>query len=147
MRKLFISIVVVALCASPLFAEDAANRTRVGVFKRTDLLVAFYKSPAWLSHLTGLIQQREEAKARGDAEKVKEIEAQGAREQEHAHKQLVGEARLDNIMKHMKEQLPGIAREAGVSLIVERPLYSSADVELVDVTELLTESLSSDPGT
>ena len=141
MKSLSVSIAIVVLGVAQAFAGDAPNRVRVGVFRRTDLLVAFYKSAAWDQHLRDLIKQRDAAKAQGDEEEVKEIEQQGAESQEHAHRQLAGKAPLDNIFEHLTARLPAVAGEAGVSVIVEKPLCSTAGVELVDVTELLVDLL------
>ena len=122
-------------------AGDAPKRARVGVFKRTDLLVAFYKSAAWDQHLKDLTKQRDEAKAQGDLKRVKAIETEGAKSQAHAHQQLAGKAPLDNIFERITDKLPGVAQEAGVSVIVEKPIHSTSDVQLVDVTELLVNLL------
>ena len=84
-------------------------------------------------------------KARGEngelEGKVKELEAKGAQAQELAHLQLAGKAPLDNIMAHLEKGLPGVAKEAKVPVIVEKPLYQAEGTELVDVTALLTKLL------
>ena len=141
MRRVVVSIVVITLCATVACAGDGAKRVRIGVFKRTDLLVAFYKSAAWSQHLKDLAKQRDVAKAKGDAERVKQIEEQGAKSQEHAHLQLAGKAPLDNIFERITDKLPGIAKDADVTVIVEQPLYNTADVELVDVSDKLVKLL------
>ena len=138
MRRLVVSIMMVALCAAQACAPKCLH---VGVFNRTDLLVAFYKSAAWDQYLQDLTKQRDEARAQGDEKRVKEIEEQGAKSQEHAHLQLAGKAPLDNIFEHISDKLPAVSRETGVSVIVEMPLYNTADVELVNVTEFLVKLL------
>jgi hypothetical protein len=141
MRSVVAGILAIALCASVACAETSPQRVRVGVFNRVELLKAFYKSAAWSHHLTDLAKQRDEARAEGDTERVKEIEEQGAKSQEHVHLQLVGKAPLDNVLEHITDKLPAVSKEAGVPLIVEQPLYKTSDVELVDVTELLVKLL------
>ena len=141
MKSLSVSIAIVVLGVAQAFAGDAPNRVRVGVFRRTDLLVAFYKSAAWDQHLKDLTKQRDEAKAQGDLKRVKAIETEGAKSQAHAHQQLAGKAPLDNIFERITDKLPGVAQEAGVSVIVEKPIHSTSDVQLVDVTELLVNLL------
>lgn len=140
--------VIVALAAMSMasvavtFAEDKAPaKVRVGVFKRTELLVAFYGSAAWGKELRNMLAERDAAKARGDMEKVKEIEAKGRKSQEHAHMQLAGKASLDNILAHLRDALPAVAKEANVEVIVEKPLFATERAELVDVTALLVKQL------
>jgi len=110
---------------------------RVGTFSRTDLVVAYYRSDVHDQWLKGLGEQRDKAKAAGNADEVQRIETLGGAAQELAHRQLAGEAALSNILESLQEKWPDIARESGVSVIVERPLYHDPSVELVDITKLL----------
>ena len=48
---------------------------------------------------------------------------------------------LTNIVSVLEGCWSEIAAEAGVSLIVERPLFAAPSVELVDVTELIVKRL------
>ena len=117
----------------------ASQKVRIGTFQRAKLLVAFYQSDSWDKHLREMMVQRDAAKAAGDEEKAKKIESEGAASQEAAHKQLAGEANLDNIFAHLQPVLSEIAKKANVQLIVEKPLFNDSTVEVVDVTDLLTE--------
>lgn len=116
-----------------------SQKVRIGTFQRDKLLVAFYQSENWDKHLREMMVQRNAAKATGDEEKIKKIESEGAASQEIAHKQLAGEANLDNIFAHLKPVLSEIAKKANVQLIVEKPLFNDSTVEVVDVTDLLIE--------
>lgn len=131
----------IASVAVTFAGEKPSAKVRVGTFKRTELLVAFYRSAAWDKELRNMMAERDAAKARGDMEKVKEIEAKGRKSQEHAHKQLAGQASLDNILAHLKDALPAVAKEAGVEVIVEKPLFATERAQLVDVTALLVKQL------
>lgn len=116
-----------------------SRKVRIGTFQRAKLLVAFYQSDSWDKHLREMMIQRDSAKAAGDEEKVKKIESEGAASQEVAHKQLAGEANLDNIFTRFQPVLSEIAKKANVQLIVEKPLFNDSTVEVVDVTDLLIE--------
>lgn len=83
--------------------------------------------------------KRDETKAQGDEKRVKAIEERGVKAQEHAHLQLAGKAPLDNIFQHITHRLPAVSQAAAVSVIVESPLYNTAEVVLVDITELLVK--------
>ena len=104
---------------TPLYeASPAMAGAPVGVFDRTAVLIAYYRSTFNEAEISALVRQRDEAAERGDAARVKELEAQGAAHQEHAHRQLAGRAPLDNIAETLRDELPGLAQQAGVSRIV-----------------------------
>lgn len=141
MKNVLVGFVVVLLCVSQTLAAEKSNRPRIGVFKRTDLLIAFYKSVAWDQHLKDLMKQRDQAREKGDKKKVKQIEQQGAKSQQLAHQQLAGQAPLSNIFAQIEKKLPEVCEESGVCAIVEKPIYSKKHVELVDITERLVKLL------
>jgi len=123
-------------------AEDSSKACcRVGTFKRQELLVAFYHSKYWDSQMRDLMAKRDKAKGQGDPQKVAEVEASGAALQEEAHRQLLGKAPLTNVLAHLKAELPAIAKDASVSVIVEEPLFQDKSVETVDITPLLVKRL------
>jgi hypothetical protein len=78
----------------------------------------------------------EAAKARGDDKRMKDLQKEGPWTQVRLHQQAFSTAGVTNIMAKVADSLPGIAREAGVALIVskwEMP-YLGPSVEVVDVT-------------
>ena len=112
----------------------SGSPVRVGVFDRTEILVAYYGSAIHDEWLRGLERERDEAVARGDSASATAIEARGAAAQEVAHDQLAGKAGLWNILPHIEPSFADIAREKGLVLLVEAPLFAEPGVELVDVT-------------
>jgi len=139
----FVAVALVAL-AVPHRPAAAAQQTkvRVGTFRRTELLVAFYRSKRWDQTLRNMMDERRKAKAAGNHVRVKELEAQGQALQERAHRQLAGKATLKEIMEQLQPKLPDVAKQANVRLIVEKPLFHDASVEFVDVTDLLVKHFS-----
>ncbi len=114
---------------------STGKKIRVGTFDRTKLLVAFYSSEHWNRALRELQSRKKAAQAREDNKAVEELEARGASLQTRAHQQLSGEASLSEIIKAFEKTLPDIAKKAGVSLVVEKPLYHDREIEFVDLTE------------
>lgn len=141
--------VVLWLASVPYAEEDqpaapgatTANVTRVGTFCTSDLVVAYYRSEAFDKRLQTLSAERDKAQAAGDEKKVAELESQGAAMQERAHKQLVGEAPITDILQHLAPSVPEVAKEAGVPVIAGQVIYRDPSVRPVDVTELLVKKL------
>lgn len=94
------------------------SKFRVGTFDRVKVLPAFYRSEIW-------------------AKRMKSIkgEAEGASLQDRAHKQLTGEMPIGEVLLPLEKEWEAIAKEAGVSLIVEKPIYRDGTVELIDLSE------------
>ena len=138
-------------------AKDAAGQTvkrlRVGTFDSRAVALAYYRkfcrSPEFVARLKKLKEDRDRAKAAGDNEKAQKLEAEGRAMQEHSHGQVFGSAPVDEIVAKIKDQLPEIAKQAGVDLIVSKwsLTYRSPDAEFVDVTEPLAKLFQPDEQT
>jgi len=137
--------------------KDAAGQTakslRVGTFDSRAVALAyyrkFYRSPEFVARVKKLKEDRDRATAAGDQEKVKRLEAEGRGEQERSHSQVFGSAPIDEIMAKVKDQLPAVAKQAGVDLIVSKwnLTYRSPDAEFVDVTEPIAKLFQPDEQT
>jgi hypothetical protein len=114
------------------------NAKRVGTFRRTDLLVAYYKSDTHRQVLAELDAKRKQAIASGDENRAADLQRKGQAMQELAHRQLAGDAPLTGILRRIKPIVDATAEEAGVDVIVEKPRGQA-----VDVTELLVQKLAS----
>jgi hypothetical protein len=114
---------------------------RVGTFDSQAVAVAFAASEIFGRQLRQLKEEYHKAKAAGDEERVKKLETEGRAQQEQFHRQGFGTAPVDEILQHIKDELPAIAKRAGVDVIVSKwaITYSVPDAQLVDVTDLIVE--------
>lgn len=133
-----------ALTVTACVSAIAAQPIRVGAFDRASIVVAYYRSPMWAEVLNAKIAERDAAKKANDTARVAELEAWGQAHQDLAHRQLAGEAPIDDILKALEPAFAAIAARAGVEKIVaEKP----PGVETVDVTPLLLDWLKADAKT
>jgi hypothetical protein len=143
--------------AAPVAGTEASPETakpiRVGVFDSRAVALAYcrehFQSTEFKDHLKQLKDERDRAKAAGDEEKAKKLEAQGEAGQEQVHLQIFGTAPVDEIVAKIKDQLPEIARQAGVDLIVSKwnLTYQSSEAAVIDVTELMVKPFHPDEKT
>jgi hypothetical protein len=124
-----------------------AQTVRVGVFDKQAVVVAFYRSPQWAEVNKAKRAEQDAAKKANDTKKVEELEAWGSSHQELAHRQLMGEAPIANIVEALAPGLPEVAKKAGVNLIVPDVAFAEAGVVTVDVTELVLAHLKADART
>lgn len=119
-----------------LYDTDAQREgmTRVGTVDRTELLVAYYGSTVHDRVLRDLRARHAEAESAGDEQRARLLEAQGEAMQEHAHRQLVGDADLGNVIQALGDHLAHVAKEQGLDQIVERGRTTPSSVTRVDVT-------------
>jgi hypothetical protein len=145
-----------AMAAEPA-AKDAADQTaislRVGTFDSRAVALAYYRkhlrSPEFVARMKKLKEDYDRAKAAGDNEKAKRLEAEGRGGQEYTHAQVFGSAPIDEILAKIKDRLPEVAKQAGVSVIVSKwnLAYRSPDAKFVDVTERLAKLFQPDEST
>ena len=121
-------------------AETAEKaKLRVGTFDSRAVAIAYFNSEMRQKHTRQLMDEYEKAKATKDQEKITQLEALRHSNEVRVHQQGFGTASVANILTEIKEQLPGIAQEAGVDVLVSKwdLAYQSPSAELVDVTDLL----------
>jgi hypothetical protein len=129
--------------------ESEAAGLRVGTFDSRAVAVAFAGSEMFVQDLRRLMKEHKQAKAAGNQEKVKQLEAQGRARQEQAHRQGFGTAPVDEILGRIKDKLPTIAKKASVDVIVSKwsLTYSTPGARFVDVTDLIIEPFEPDEKT
>jgi hypothetical protein len=134
-------VVLVALICVAVGRAGVGQTLRVGTFDKASVVVAFYNSPYWSAKINAVLADREKAKAAGDEQKVAELSKWGQDQQELAHRQLAGDAGIDNIVEMLRPALPAVAAKAHVGMIVFDVPWSDNSVTTVDVTDLLLDEL------
>jgi len=153
MKTVGCMVCVVGLCVVAVLAEEpAATRSdaklRVGVYDSRAIAVAFVNSAAYKASdgkkLAEMNAEHDKAKAEGNQKRVAELEAWGKAQQALLHKQGFSTAPVDDILKHIKDQMPEIAKAAVVGPIVSKwdkqALAKYKSAELVDVTMALVNA-------
>ncbi len=135
-------------------AEQPAKNTdktevRVGVFDSRALAVAHFGKIVRDGVLEELYAEHDKAKADGDEQRMKELEIKGQLLQKKFHMQAFGTAPIDDILEEIKEDIPGVAKTAGVDVIVCRHdiVYQDSATELVDVTNRMVQFFEPDEET
>jgi hypothetical protein len=115
------------------------GKLRVGVFDSRALAIAYAGSKQHQAHVEQLLRQRNQAETAGDKAKLQQLEFEGQAGQDLLHEQGFSIAPVNNILDTIQDQLPAIAKEARVAMIVSKweVTYQDTSVELVDVTALL----------
>jgi len=114
---------------------------RVGVFDSRAIILAYAKTEDFKRHLRGMSEELQKAKAASDEERVKELEAEGPALQKRLHMQGFSTYPVTDVLEHIKEKIPGVAKETGVDVIVSKwdVVFKSRSAEFTDVTYALVK--------
>lgn len=126
-------------------ATPVPTDVRIGTFRRSSLVTAFYRSAFWNAKLADLMGQRNDAATSGDLATIDRIEGQIRAMQELGNKQLAGKEPITNIYEQLAPQWAEIAREANVQLIVDDPLFLAPNTPTVDITPYLLKRFPAKP--
>ena len=146
-----IAIVAVASLNSIASAQPALTapaRTniaeRIGIYDSRAVAVAYGGSSFQKAKMSDLVRQQKEAKAAGDKKAIARIEAEGRAWQAQLHKQGFGTAAVDDLLKHIPNELPKIQADTGVTQLIskwnEPELRKHASAEQIDVTMKLVDA-------
>ena len=121
--------------------EPAASPVRIGTFDSRLVAIAYVRSDDFENHLRPLQPKLKKAKADGNEKLVKELGDQGKAMQDLIHKQGFSTWPIDDILKTMEDEIPGIAKKAKVDLIVSKwdIVYERKGIEYVDVTDRMVK--------
>ncbi len=117
--------------------ESPQQAARIGTFDSRAVALAYYRSPEGLERMKPEWDQKlRDAEAAGDSARVEEIKLFMPSFQHLLHQQVFSTGSICNVLREIEEDLPAIAAEAGVSVIVSQweLAYSDADLPLIDVT-------------
>ena len=143
-------LLVACTSGSPSGPTPTAQESpRIGTFDSRAIAVAYATSPQHRATLDALVAERNRAKADGRVDRVRELEAEGAARQERLHEQGFGTADVGELLASIRDEIPAIAEQAGVELIVSKfdVVWQAKGTEFVDVTDLLVETFHPDDRT
>ena len=121
------------------------GQVRVGVYDNRGILMAWFASK--YNDLADMRKEYEQAKLAGDDERVKELGAMGPKLQRRLHFQGFGRAPVTDLLAHVEDQLPALAKKLGIDVIAFECNYLGPDVEKVDITLDLVKLYEPSPET
>ena len=153
MKKIAGMACVIGLFAAAVQAGESATtpadaKEKVGIYDSRAIVVAFVGSEIYKAtdgkHVNEMMAEFNKAKAEGNQKRVAELEAEGNALQVKLHKQGFSTAPVDEILEHIKNQVPEIAKAAGVGPIISKwdkeALAKHETAEKVDVTMALVDA-------
>ncbi len=134
-----------AILAAAFSVQAACAQTgaveRIGVYDSRAVAMAYANSETHSKYIQGLKADMAKAQAEKNEARIKEISALGEGDQVALHKQVFSTGPIDSVLERIKDRIPAILKEAGVSRIVSQWDKTALDqlpsAEKVDVTMAL----------
>ena len=137
-RKLAMAALLAAVVSrgGPPAAAQDAKPLRIGVFDSRAVALAYGNSDEFRRIVHGMHADYDTAKAANNDSRAQELETEGQWAQVRLHQQTFSTGPVGGILAKVRDKLPAIAGEAGVSLIVSKweVQFQTTAVETVDVT-------------
>jgi hypothetical protein len=145
-KRGFVLTSATALCSLvsiPALAQSESKdkRLRIGTFDSRMVAVGFFNSGAGQKMMAAVKADYDKAKDAKDDKRMKEIGAKMQTKQRRLHEQAFSTASVVNLLQSVKAELPGVAKAAGVDLIVSKweVMFQAPEVEIVDVTKQMAK--------
>lgn len=136
-----IGVVAFSAMGHLAFAED--QPVRIGVYDSRVVAYAHFWTDAVQEKHKSQVAEAKAAKQSGDKEKLDKLKKILRQGQQQAHRQVFSTAPVDHVLKEIKDQLPEIKKQAGVSVLIskwnKKELKQYPSAEKVDVTDLLVQ--------
>ena len=138
---LVIGVLLFGMSAPARAQFGPETKLSVGVFSRSLVVQAYYRSAAWNTKVQAMIDQRNQAVSSGDVGKLDSIDRELNAMQTLAQKQMSGDAPIKNILDQLEPDWPAIAKDADVDVIVEAAVYLAPSAGVTDVTPYIVKRL------
>ena len=127
------------LTGATVSAQSQASKLRVGVYDSRAIAIAYGNSAEFRESLKPIQAEHAKAKKEKNDKRMKEIDARMKLQQRRAHEQGFSTGSVAGILAKEKDSLPGVAKKAGVEVIVSKweLNHQSPDVDVVDLTDEL----------
>jgi hypothetical protein len=142
------TVLLLSLAAAPAAEPAKTAEARVGVYDSRVVSFAHFWSEPGRKDRDALIASARAAKAAGDTVRFKELEQQISAGQNRSHLQVFSTAPADEAMAALKDKLPAIQQELGVSRFVskwdEPALRDVPAANRIDATDRLAREFTPD---
>jgi hypothetical protein len=136
-----------------LAGQSAPGKVRVGTFDSRAIALAYARSAMFAADrapvMKDLEDRYEKAKAEKNEQVIKELEAWPPTHHKLQMLQVFSIASVADILEKVKDNVPKVAQEAGVDMIVSKweVPYKNPSIETVDVTSHLAKLFNPDEQT
>ncbi|MCX6287572.1 MAG: hypothetical protein NTY96_10700 [Bacteroidetes bacterium] len=129
-------LILTALISSPALAQKKSPALKIGTYDSRTVIFAWSRTDLLKQHMMKWKQQNDSAQKSHDTARIKELAVEAMSFQHLLHLMVFSNGSVSSFMEIIKVKLPGLAKTAGVSVIVSKweLNYSDPSFEVIDLT-------------
>jgi hypothetical protein len=130
------STILAVISLPPAGAQQAPSPLKVGTYDSRVITLAYSRSAIFQSYISRVRVSYDSARKAGDTARMKQLNVEGMTLQHLLHQRVFGTGSVNSLMALVSDQLPALAEQAGVTLVMSQWEidYKAIGVELVDMT-------------
>ena len=124
-----------------VFAQKTKAAIRIGTYDSRIVTFAWSRSDYFKQRLIKINQQSDSAMKAHDTARIKELSVEAMSYQHLLHLMIFSNGSIGFVMAIVKDKLPGLAKTAGVSVILSKweLNFSDPSIEIVDLTSQVAQ--------
>ena len=136
-----ILLVIASLPVSMAAAQKSANTLKIGVYDSRVVVFAYSRSTLFREHIEKFTKQSDSATKASDTASIKELSVHSMSYQHLLHQMVFGSGSIITVMDLVRDRLPEVAKQAGVSVLMSKfeMMFKDPSVETVDVTSQIIQ--------
>jgi hypothetical protein len=136
-----VTIIFAGSVINPAISQKDPLKVKIGTYDSRVITLSYSRSAFFKQYLGKLNTVADSAKKVNDTVKYREANVQMMSYQHLLHLRVFGTGSVGSVMDLVADQLPGLAKKAGVSMILSKweINYQQADVEIVDLTDEIAQ--------
>ncbi len=148
-KQVQISISIIAMlifcminpAGNTVFGQKAKAAIKIGTYDSRIVIFAWSRSDYFKQHMIKFKQQSDSAEKAHDTARVKELSVQAMSFQHLLHLTVFSNGSVGFVMAIVKDKLPGLAKNEGVSVILSKweLNFSDPSIEIVDLTSQVAQ--------
>ncbi|MEI6140381.1 MAG: hypothetical protein WCP85_14020 [Mariniphaga sp.] len=134
-------ILTAIFMANSSFAQNNPTRMKIGVYDSRVVVFAWSRSNYFKEQMGKIRQHSDSAMKTNDTLKIKEVSIQAMSYQHLLHQMVFSNGSAASILELVKDKLPEVAKQAGVSIVVSKfeLNYQDPSIEIVDLTTQVSQ--------
>lgn len=124
-----------------VLAQKTKASIKIGTYDSRIVTFAWSRSDYFKQHMIKINQQSDSAKKAHDTARIKELSVEAMSYQHLLHLMVFSDGTIGFVMTIVKDKLPGLAKTAGVSVILSKweLNFSDPSIEIVDLTSQVAQ--------
>lgn len=136
-----ILLVIMTMTGMQVLSQPKVQVLKIGTYDSRIIIFAYSRSAFFRQHMMKFNSANDSAQKAKDTAKIRELSIQAMSYQHLLHQMVFGTGSVTAVMDLVKDKIPEIARNAGVSMVLSKweMMYKDPSAEVIDLTEQIVQ--------